>query len=102
MMIKHPLFLHVKIILLVCTAVELLTLHSWWAVKIYACRKIKIVTQQALLSADYWKDYVSCSQLHVNKWLERYLYPRWVFQGNHRQVAGNTCSGRLCMKVSQC
>lgn len=76
MMIKHPLFLHVKIILLVCTAVELLTLYSWWAVKIYAYRKIKIVTQQTLVSADYWKDYVSCSQLHVNKWLQRYLYPR--------------------------
>lgn len=36
MMMKHLSFLHVKIILLVCTAVELLTLHSWWAVKIYA------------------------------------------------------------------
>lgn len=32
MMIKNPSFLHVKIILLVCTAVELLTLHSGWAV----------------------------------------------------------------------
>lgn len=26
----------------------------------------------------------------------------WVFQGHYRQVAGNTCSGRLWMKVSQC
>lgn len=76
MMTKDPSFLRVKVILLVCTAVELLTLCLWWAVKIYACRKIKIVTQQALLSADYWEDYVSCSQLHVNKRLERYLYPR--------------------------
>lgn len=105
-MLKHSSFLHVKIILLVCTPVELLTLHSWWAVKIYAYRKIKIVTQQALLSADYWKDYVSCSHLHVNKWLERCVcIPElgcWVFQGHHRQVAGNTCSGRLWMKVSQC
>jgi len=37
---------------------------------------MKVVTQQALLSADYWEDYISCSQLHVNKRLERYLYPR--------------------------
>lgn len=75
-MIKHPFFLRVKVILLVCAAVELLTLCSWWAVRIYAYRKVKIVTQQALLSVDYCEDYVSCSQLHVNKRLERYLYPR--------------------------
>ena len=75
-MIKHPSFLRVKVILLVCAAVQLLTLCSWWAVKIYAYRKIKMVTQQALLNADYWEDYVSCSRLHANKRLETYLYPR--------------------------
>lgn len=86
MMMKHPSFLRVQILLLVCTAVELLTLRSWWAVKIYAYRKIKIVTQQALVSVDYWKDYVWCSQLHVNKWLQRCLYPRIRLLGVSRPL----------------
>lgn len=64
---KAPSFLRVKVILLVCAAVQLLTLCSWWVGKIYAYRKTEIVTQQALLSADYWEDYALCSQLCVKK-----------------------------------
>lgn len=71
----NPSFLRLKVILLVCAAVEQL-----YTVLAVGCENLCLpksdVTQRALLSADYGEDYVSCPQLRVNEWVERYPYPR--------------------------
>lgn len=56
-------------------SVQLLTLCLWWLVKIHAYRKMKVVTQQALLVQMIGKNTYHVHKLHVNKQLERDLYP---------------------------
>lgn len=70
--IQDPLSLHLKVVLLGCAAVQLLTLCSRWAVKIYAYRKkVQTVTQQALLGAGDGEDDAPCSQLHATEGLDQ-------------------------------